>query len=124
MISTFIDKMIEGFNFSIKDFLVLIIITTFLIGGYNIYTLTVDTNTKVNNMEDRYFHDVYDNGFAVLASLQNNNILEPKDIVTFLESKPAGKSDLKKAVENESIYGRLVNVFDGLAKNAKKALTY
>ena len=75
-------------------------------------------------MEERYFNDVYDNGFAVLASLQNNNILEPKNIITFLENKPAGKSDLKKAVENNNIYARLVNVFDGLAKNAKKALTY
>lgn len=124
MVGEFFNKLIEGFNFSIKDFLVLIIICVFLMGGYSIYTLTVDTNTKVNNMETRYFHDVYDNGFAVLASLQNNNILEPKDIVTFLESKPAGKSDLKKALEHDEIYGRLVNIFDGLAKNAKKALTY
>ena len=124
MITTFLDKLIEAFHFSIKDFLVLIITCVFLMGGYNIYKLTVDTNIKINNIEDRYFHDVYDNGFAVLASLQNNNILEPKDIVSFLEAKPAGKSDLKKSLENEDIYARLVDIFDGLAKNAKKALTY
>lgn len=124
MIRTFFEKIIEGFNFTIKDFLILIIISIFLLGGYKIYEMTENTNTKINAMEERYFHDIEENGFAVLASLQNNSIIEPKDIVLFLESKPAGKSDLRKALSNELIYERLVNVFDGLAKNAKKALIY
>ena len=119
-----IKKIINGFNFTPKDFLFLIILLVFLMGGYNIYLLTENTNIKINEMDERYFHDIEDNAFSVLTALQNNNILEPKDIVTFLESKPAGKSDLKKGLENEKIYERLVNVFDGLAKNAKKALLY
>jgi len=124
MLTEFFKKLIDGFKFTIKDTLVLIIITIFLFGGYNIYQMTENTNIKINAMEDRYFHDIEENAFAVLVSLQNNDIIEPKNIITFLESKPAGRSDLKKGLSNEEIYQRLVNIFDGLAKNAKKALIY
>lgn len=124
MIANLFTKLFEGFKFSIKDILMLIIICVFLTGGYNIYKMTENTNEKINSMEERYFNDVEVNAFAVLASLQNNNIIEPKDIVKFLESKPAGKSDLKKGLKNDEIYQRLVNVYNGLAKNAKTALLY
>lgn len=124
MIKDFVNKIIDGFNFNVKDFVVLLIIGIFLYGGYQMFEVVNNTNEKVNAMEERYFHDVEENGFAVLASLQNNNILEPKEIIAFLESKPAGKSDLRKALYDEMVYERLVKVFDGLAKNAKKALIY
>lgn len=124
MINEFFKKIIDGFNFTIKDFLILIIISVFLIGGFKAYELINDTNLKINAMEKRYFEDIEGNAFAVLASLQNNNIIEPQEIIKFLASKPAGKSDLKKGLQNEKIYERLVNVYNGLAKNAKTALLY
>lgn len=124
MIGDFFKRLIDGFKFTIKDMLVLIVITVFLIGGYNIYSLTENTNSKINSMEQRYYSDIEDNGFTVLVSLQNNDVIETKDIIAFLENKPAGRSDLKKALQNEIIYERLVNIFDGLAKNCKKALIY
>jgi len=124
MIGELISRLFDGFKFSIKDILMLIIMGIFLMGGYKIYIMTENTNDKINSMEQRYFEDVEDNAFAVLASLQNNNIIEPKDIVKFLESKPAGRSDLKKGLQNDEIYQRLVNVYNGLAKNSKTALLY
>lgn len=124
MLLNLFTKLFEGFNFSIKDVIVLIIISIFLLGGYNVYNIVDNIDTNVNRMEMRYYSDIEENGFSVLVSLQNNNIVEPKDIITFLENKPAGRSDLKKALNNGQIYERLVNVFDGLAKNAKKALIY
>lgn len=122
MLSNFFNKLIEGFNFSIKDFLILLIILVFLTGGYKAYQLIENTNNKINAMEERYFNDVYENGFAVLSALQRNHVKEPEEIIEFLSAKPAGKSDLKKAITDDKIFSKLVNVFDGLAKNCKKAL--
>lgn len=122
MISSFFNRLIEGFNFSIKDFLILIVISIFLIGGYKAYQLIENTNNKINAMEKRYIEDIYENGFTVMSSLQRNHIKEPEEIINFLSSKPAGKSDLKKSIKNDTIYKRLVSDFDILAKNCKKAL--
>lgn len=122
MISSFINNLIEKFNFSFKDLLILIFLSLFLMGGYKSYQLIENTNNKINAMEERYFNDVYENGFTVLSSLQRNYVKEPEEILNFLSSKPAGKSDLKKAIRNEKIYNKLIKDFEVLARNCKKVL--
>lgn len=112
MVDSIFIKIREAFNFTLKEFLfiILLVILTFF---------TINTNHLVNGMDQRYYFDIQENAASVLTTLQKNNIIEPNDILDFLSQKPAGKSDLKKGVTTERTYILLVEQYGVLAKNAR-----
>lgn len=81
-------------------------------------------NITLGKMDARYYDDTYQASSMVLANLEKNDICDTQDILSFLEDKPAGKTDLKRGVLEDEVYNKLYMVYGDLARNAKIALSY
>lgn len=82
------------------------------------------TYDKVIEMESREFEQIYDRGAAVMNTLISQGFETHEEIQQFLAPKPAGRTDLKTALNNEKTYARLVDTYGELAKVAKRAIDF
>jgi len=117
MVDTIYAKVRDAFKFTLKEMVMIGMLSA-------IFYLTFTTNTTVDLINDRYNNDIYAGAETVLITLQKQEILEPEDILSFLDTKPAGKDSLKKGVTNEEAYTELLEIYGDLARNAKIAFRY
>lgn len=104
--------------------LVIILMTIVGIMMFQVRETVNSTNELVIQMDNRYYDDIYEKGATVMNTLVDQGFNEHNEIRDFLSQKPAGRSDLKKAISIEKTYCKLVEEYGELANVAKRAVDF
>jgi len=130
-----VGKLSKGFKSFVNEWgvtaVLIPMLAVLLINSYFLFVL-VGSNNELqveiegikNNVQaiiQTYDDDVYVASEGVLNTLKTNGIVEITDIREFLKDKPAGRTDIKRGLNNEQVYTNMVEQYGELAINCKVA---
>lgn len=119
----------------VGDLILVLLMISLLLFMYNmkidINEKMSETNATINEtkviievIDARYYDDIYDKGATVMNTLVDQGLLSHIEIRDYLASKPAGRSDLKKALNTPETCDRLLEAYGEIVNVAKRAVDF